>query len=77
MGLCCTLPPPPPPLCVVVPGLLVGWLLVVELVGYWLVGSWAVEFGWLVGWLVAIWLVGRLCWLVARGVCVSVCAHVL
>ena len=66
----------PPPLCALVPGLLVGWLLVFGLLGWllgWLVSCWTVEFGWLVGrlvaWLVA-WLVG--CWLVA-GVYVCVC----
>ena len=67
----CFVPPPPkfcnppPPPCALVPGLLVGWLLVFWLlgcllrwlVGCWLIGSRTAEFGWLLGWLVG-WLVG-------------------
>ena len=71
---------PPPPPCALVPGLLVGWLLVFGLLGWllrWLVGCWFIgsgtaEFGWLVGWLVG-WLLAS-CW----GVCVCVLpAHML
>ena len=53
----------PPTLSALVPGLLVGWLLVFGLLGWllgWLVGCWTAEFRWLVGWLVG-WLRG---WLV-------------
>ena len=68
---------PPPPPCALVPGLLVGWLLVFGLFG-WLLGSlvgcWQMGFGqlslagWLVGWFVA-WFV--VCCLFA-GVCAEV-----
>ena len=66
-----------PPLCALVPGLMVGDLLVFGLLGWllgWLVGCWTAEFGWPVGWLVG-WLVGCVvgcllasCW----GACVCV-----
>ena len=66
----------PPALRPFVLGLLVGWLLVVGLLGWllgwlvgcWLIGSWTTEFWWLVGLLVGGWLVAWLvgCWLVAR-----------
>ena len=58
----------PPPLCALVPGLLVGWLLVFGLLD-WLLG-WTAQFGWLVGWLVG-YVVGWL-WASCWGVCVCV-----
>ena len=53
---------PPPPPCVVLPGLLVGWLLIFGWVCCWLVGWWRLH-GWLgfVGWLGEVYVCLHMC----------------